>query len=142
MIPTATVTKAPEMIGEEMTLRGLIRVRTYRMRISPSQDEPIKSFRENESFVFELPGNYSNTRDLVPGTPIHIAALQRNDEGELRGYGINLERYGCCDNCEREGTVQFTPENPNQSHCARCVANFVEYQEAPPSAVMTLDRAE
>ena len=121
MTPTAIVKSDPVMTGEETQVGGMIRVRTYRMNISPAPDEPIKNFREDEPFTFVLTGEKASTECLTPGTPIHIMKLKRGPGGDLRGFGINLEQYGCCDDCEQEGTIQITPEQPGGMRCRRCV---------------------
>ena len=121
MIPTAIVKSNPVMIREETQISGMLRVRTYTMNISPTPEEPIKYYKNNEPFTFVLTGENSNTECLTPGTPIHITVMERSKDGALRGFGINLEQFGCCDNCEAEGNIQITPEDPGAMLCSQCV---------------------
>lgn len=123
MNPTATVETSPVLVDERPALQGYLVQRTYRMRVNPHAEEPVKNFKPGECMTFTLIGLDPDPRDLVPGAEMHITIVTRK-QGQLIGIGISLERYGCCDNCEREGTVQFTPERPGQNHCKHCVSRM------------------
>ena len=138
MIPTAIVKSKPELTGTRTAMDGLLTVSEYRMTIGRAPDEPIPTYGDNETFNFLLTGNNPDTRDLVPGTPIHIGQISRGQGGELHGFGINLAQYGCCNNCEAEGEVQFSPEARDRKLCARCVAGQIHYETAPTELTQDL----
>ena len=124
MNANAVVETQPVLVREEPALQGHLVARTYRMAVRPHEDEPIKNFKPGEIMTFTLTGVDPDPRDIVPGTALNITIITRGPGRELIGIGINLERYGCCDNCEREGTVQFTPERPSRNHCKHCVSRM------------------
>ena len=131
MNPTAIVTSDPEQIGEKTVHSGLLKTRTYRMNISPTPHEPMRTVRDNEPITFALSGQNVDTRVLSPGTAVHITFMDRDQEGALYGDGIHLVRLGTCVTCGQRGLVQLTPEDPARTECARCIAQVSEISIVP-----------
>ena len=131
MNPTAIVTSDPEQIGDETVTSGLIKTRTYRMNISATPHEPMRTVRDNEPITFPLYGQNIDTRVLSPGTAVHITFMDRDQEGALFGEGIHLVRLGTCVTCGKETLVQLTPEDPARTECAQCIAQVMKISIVP-----------
>ena len=131
MNPTAIVTSDPEQIGEKAVHSGLLETRTYRMNISPTPHEPMRTVGDNEPITFALSGKKIDTRVLSPGTAVHITFMDRDQEGALHGDGIHLVRLGTCVTCGERGLVQLTPEDPARTECTQCIAQVMKISIVP-----------
>lgn len=122
----ATVETSPKLLSRAQTPDGSHRLTYYTMDVSGPPGQEFPDFTATEPFEFVLSGDRVDTRDLVPGTPIHITYINRGPGQRAKGYGILVLRHGICHACEREDQVQITPEYPDQQYCARCAATRLE----------------